>query len=206
EGHAGGRAASGRVPGASPRTTPSAGVGGAGARRRAPPTPFDGVLWRGGKRPGTRRYDTANALAADLQRFLDHEPLQAGPPSAAYRLKKVLRRYRRQVLMSAAVLATAVLGAGFAIDYAVQAKANESRANENATELARKVHEFDQLAVVVLCDRAIASEKELYPAWPHNVAAMEAWLRDDASKLLSMRGDIERTVHDLEARTLPATD
>src|SRR5262245_15407650 len=58
----------------------------AGALQRALRTDLDWVVLKALEKDRNRRYDTANALAADLQRFLDHEPLQAGPPSAAYRL------------------------------------------------------------------------------------------------------------------------
>jgi eukaryotic-like serine/threonine-protein kinase len=36
----------------------------------------------------TRRYETANGLAADLKRHLNNEPVTARPPSAAYDFKK----------------------------------------------------------------------------------------------------------------------
>src|SRR6478752_6665897 len=39
-----------------------------------------------------RHYETANAFAADVQRYLADEPVQACPPSAGYRMKKFLRR------------------------------------------------------------------------------------------------------------------
>ena len=42
----------------------------------------------------TRRYETANGLAADVRRYLADEPVPAGPPSAGYRLRKFLRRNR----------------------------------------------------------------------------------------------------------------
>jgi serine/threonine protein kinase len=51
-----------------------------------------------------RRYETANGLARDLQRYLADEPVQAGPPSAAYRLRKLAMRHR------AALTATAAFG------------------------------------------------------------------------------------------------
>ena len=41
-----------------------------------------------------RRYETAIALAQDIERFLNHEAVAAGPPSAAYRLRKFVRRNR----------------------------------------------------------------------------------------------------------------
>src|SRR5262245_30260467 len=51
----------------------------------------------------TRRYPTANALAADLQRYLNHEPVSARPPSVVYRLQKAFRR-NRLAYTSAAII------------------------------------------------------------------------------------------------------
>jgi tetratricopeptide (TPR) repeat protein/tRNA A-37 threonylcarbamoyl transferase component Bud32 len=62
----------------------------------------------------TRRYETANGLAMDLRRFLNDEPVLAGPPSAAYRLRKFARRHR-PVLAGACVLLAALLTATFAL-------------------------------------------------------------------------------------------
>src|SRR5262249_5961230 len=42
----------------------------------------------------SRRYETANGLAQDLQRYLADESVEACPPSAGYRLAKFLRRNR----------------------------------------------------------------------------------------------------------------
>jgi WD40 repeat protein len=56
-----------------------------------------------------RRYETANGLAADVQRYLRDEPVLACPPSAAYRLHKLVRRYRRALVMAGVVLAGLVL-------------------------------------------------------------------------------------------------
>ncbi len=64
----------------------------------------------------SRRYETASALAADINRFLNHEPVTARPPTTPYRLKKFIRRNRTAVaaatfvvlaLAVSAVLATA---------------------------------------------------------------------------------------------------
>ena len=51
----------------------------------------------------TRRYETANGFAADVQRYLADEPVQACPPSAAYRFRKFARR-NKAPLLTAAVL------------------------------------------------------------------------------------------------------
>src|SRR5262249_44784213 len=58
-----------------------------------------------------RRYETANAFAMDVQRYLADEPVQAGPPSAWYRLQKVARRDRGR-LAGGAGLGVVVVGAG----------------------------------------------------------------------------------------------
>jgi WD40 repeat protein/tRNA A-37 threonylcarbamoyl transferase component Bud32 len=55
------------------------------------------------------RYETANSLTLDLQRYLRDEPVQACPPSAAYRLQKLVRRYKRALAMAGVVLAGLVL-------------------------------------------------------------------------------------------------
>ena len=57
-----------------------------------------------------RRYDTANGLARDIQRYLADEPVEARPPSAGYRLSKFLRRNKGPVLASALVLLTLLAG------------------------------------------------------------------------------------------------
>jgi WD40 repeat protein len=57
-----------------------------------------------------RRYQTANELALDLRRYLADEPVLAGPPRAAYRLLKFLRRNRGSVLAVSLVLIALIGG------------------------------------------------------------------------------------------------
>jgi len=64
-----------------------------------------------------RRYETANGLAADVQRYLADEPVQACPPSATYRFRKFARRNKSGLAVAAVVLFFLVLlgsGAGWA--------------------------------------------------------------------------------------------
>jgi serine/threonine protein kinase/Tfp pilus assembly protein PilF len=57
-----------------------------------------------------RRYATANGLARDLERYLADEPVEAGPPSATYRLRKLARRHKGPVLAVSFVLLALVVG------------------------------------------------------------------------------------------------
>src|SRR5262249_49592239 len=54
-----------------------------------------------------RRYESASAFAADVQRYLHDEPVQACPPSAWYRFRKFARR-NKAALLTASVVALAV--------------------------------------------------------------------------------------------------
>ena len=53
---------------------------------------LDWIVMKCLEKDRTRRYETANGLAADIQRHLDNEPVVARPPSAAYRFQKFVRR------------------------------------------------------------------------------------------------------------------
>ncbi len=86
-------------------------------RRRTEPRAL-GALLRGDldwiviktlEKDRTRRYETANALAMDVERHLSAEPVSAAPPSAAYRVRKFVRRHRVGVAAGTAIGAAVVL-------------------------------------------------------------------------------------------------
>ena len=76
----------------------------------------------------TRRYEAASALARDIERYLQHEPVEAGPPSGRYRLGKFLRRHRMGALTAAAGLGLLVAGAAVSTWQAVRATRAEKTA------------------------------------------------------------------------------
>ena len=53
---------------------------------------LDWIVMRALEKDRARRYDTANGLALDIERHLTHEPVEARPPSTAYRFQKAFRR------------------------------------------------------------------------------------------------------------------
>jgi WD40 repeat protein/serine/threonine protein kinase len=75
-----------------------------------------------------RRYATANDLAADIQRHLDSEPVEARPPSNLYRFQKFSRRHRGAFAAVAGIAATLVAGAAISAWQAVRATNAEHRA------------------------------------------------------------------------------
>ena len=71
---------------------------------------LDWIVMKALEKDRNRRYETASGLAADLRRYLDDEPVQAGPPSALYRFRKFARRNKR-AMVTAAFLALMLLAA-----------------------------------------------------------------------------------------------
>jgi serine/threonine protein kinase len=89
---------------------------------------LDWVVMKALEKDRTRRYDTATDLADELQRFLNHEPVQAGPPSASYRLSKFVRRNKGAVLsggLAIVSLLVALGGMGWGLSRANQATEQE---------------------------------------------------------------------------------
>src|SRR5688572_3529134 len=71
---------------------------------------LDWIVMKCLEKDRTRRYDTANGLAADLARHLNHETVTAGAPSAGYRLRKFVRRNRMQVIAGGLVIGALLVG------------------------------------------------------------------------------------------------
>ncbi len=90
---------------------------------------LDWVVMKAMERDRERRYETANGLALDLERFLADEPVLARPPSARYRLRKFVRRHTAGVAFAAALLVALV---GAAILQTVQAE-RIARARDEAS-------------------------------------------------------------------------
>jgi non-specific serine/threonine protein kinase/serine/threonine-protein kinase len=65
---------------------------------------LDWITLKALERDRTRRYGTPIEFAADLQRYLNHEPVSARPASVAYRFSKYVRRHRLGVSVAAAGL------------------------------------------------------------------------------------------------------
>jgi serine/threonine protein kinase len=71
---------------------------------------LDWIVMKALEKNRVRRYETANSLAADVQRYLTGEPVAAHPPSASYLMRKFLRRHRPQVVAASLVLLVLLAG------------------------------------------------------------------------------------------------
>ena len=96
---------------------------------------LDWIVLKCLERDRNRRYETANALAMDIRRFLSHEPVLAGPPSMSYRMGKFVRRNRVAVAAASLVAALFVLGVVGTTWGLVRALQEKARATEALEEL-----------------------------------------------------------------------
>jgi serine/threonine protein kinase len=92
---------------------------------------LDWILAKALDKDRTRRYQSADGMARDLRRYLDGEPLEAGPPSAAYRLRKVAVRFKYWIAAAAALIVL-LLAASITMAFALR---QQSRANADAAAL-----------------------------------------------------------------------
>lgn len=123
---------------------------------------LDWVVMKAIEKDRTRRYETANALAADVLRFLRDEPVEARPPSRLYRLRKFVHRRKATFATVSIVVLAMVLGTGIsiwqaavavaernekerALDEAVQARNEANQARKEIEEFSERLKEANLL-------------------------------------------------------------
>lgn len=89
---------------------------------------LDWIVMKALEKDRSRRYDTANALAEDIGRHLNDEPVLAGAPSSLYLAKKLIRRNRGLFAASLAIAASLLIGSGLMLVGFLQANRDASAA------------------------------------------------------------------------------
>jgi len=102
---------------------------------------LDWIVMKALEKDRTRRYETANDLARDVQRYLANEPVEAGPPSASYRLRKLAWRYRA-VLSVAAAFVLVLVGAATVSAWLAMRAIQAEAGTRQERDVARAVGDF----------------------------------------------------------------
>src|SRR6266446_6758258 len=84
---------------------------------------LDWIVMKALEKDRARRYETANGLSRDVERYLADEPVVARPPSKLYRFQKMARRHKLAFAAGAAVLLALVAGLAVSTWFFVQEKA-----------------------------------------------------------------------------------
>jgi non-specific serine/threonine protein kinase/serine/threonine-protein kinase len=159
---------------------------------------LDWIAMKSLEKDRARRYETANGMARDLERYLAGEPVEAAPPSASYRLGKFVRKHRAPIAAAAGFAFLLIVGIAATSWMAVRAKRAEQEAravNEflrddvlaqaGATRQARPdVKPNPHLEVRTALDRAAARIEGRFRAQP----AVEAGIRQTISDAYSDLG------------------
>jgi serine/threonine protein kinase/tetratricopeptide (TPR) repeat protein len=144
---------------------------------------LDWIVMKALEKDRNRRYESASALAADVQCYLNDETVAACPPSAGYRLRKYWRRNRRILITAGMFAAVLVAATAVSVWQAIEANAarrladerldNETEARkEAATEaaIAQAVNDFLQRDLLRQVD---SGEDDWYTQYP-NLTVREA--------------------------------
>jgi len=124
-------------------STRASGLGGAVARRiHAAPKrlcavlrgDLDWIVLKAMEKDRGRRYETANGMAMDLERFLVGDVVEASPPSRVYRLRKALRRHRTSFVVVAVIAVILIAGT-------ITTTMEMLRANQATTNWQRTAHD-----------------------------------------------------------------
>jgi WD40 repeat protein/serine/threonine protein kinase len=136
---------------------------------------LDWIVMKALEKDRNRRYESASAFAADVQRYLDDEPVQACPPSRWYRFRRLARRHKAvlaavSVVVGAVVLAiislvgaVTVLAASNAEVQAEQqqtkkALTGEKAANENLRQAMAREERVRSFQLLALAERELAAK------------------------------------------------
>ncbi|MBX7105803.1 MAG: serine/threonine-protein kinase [Gemmataceae bacterium] len=128
---------------------------------------LDWIVMKALEKDRNRRFESAGAMADDVQRYLDGEVVQACPPTLSYRLRKFVRQNKAALASAALVFAALSAGTAVAVWQAVVAtqarnEAQESAAAEKRAKIAVEAKEAEAAAVIsFLENRVIAAARPL---------------------------------------------
>ena len=122
---------------------------------------LDWIVMKALEKDPARRYETANGLARDIQRHLEGDPVEAGPPSALYRLRKLAGKHRAALVTATAFAAMLVAGTVVSTWQAVRATRAEAVARRDRdAAIAARTAETDARGRAEDAERASRTEAE----------------------------------------------
>jgi serine/threonine protein kinase/WD40 repeat protein len=100
---------------------------------------LDWIVMKTLEKDRNRRYESAGSLAADVQRYLNDEPVLAYPPSVGYRLRKYAGRNKARLLVAAgALVLLLVIGVGIPVTAILRQERDVALTNQQRAERAEE--------------------------------------------------------------------
>jgi tetratricopeptide (TPR) repeat protein len=156
---------------------------------------LDWIVMKALEKDRNRRYETASAFAADVQRYLHDEPVQACPPSAMYRFRKFSRRYKG-ALTAGVVLSTALVLTVVVLALSTAWVWKENQDKNAALVLAQRRHDKALEAVQRMLTRV--ADEWVAPI-PQMIGVRQRLLEDAAAlytDLIALNPDDARAYHE----------
>ena len=116
---------------------------------------LDWVVMKCLEKQRDRRYETANGLARDIQRYLSNEVVEAQPPNIGYRIKKFAIRHKGQVIAASLVLLALLIGLAVSLWQMNRAITAEKKSFENEQQA---VKERDAKGIALEAERQARSK------------------------------------------------
>ncbi len=131
---------------------------------------LDWIVMKALEKDRTRRYETANGLALDIQRYLSNEPILARAPSTFYRFQKLARRNKTIFAVLGAGVTALVIGLIIALYFlkrAVAAEQMEKHLREQAEQSAAWSKEISRAELLLMHEQYDEAEKIVSAVPPH---------------------------------------
>ena len=131
---------------------------------------LDWIVMKALEKDRTRRYETANGLAMDIQRYLSNEPILARAPSTLYRFQKLARRNKTIFAVLAAGVTALIIGLVVALYFlkrAVVAEQMEKHLREQAEVSAAWSKEISRAELLLMHEQYDDAEKIINQVPPH---------------------------------------
>ncbi|MGI9517890.1 MAG: tetratricopeptide repeat protein [Pirellulaceae bacterium] len=111
---------------------------------------LDWVVMKALEKDRSRRYETANGLAEDLRRYLENDPVQARPPSTAYRVRKFVRKHRGLVASLATIAVLLIAGIFGTTWFAFNSLRAEEKALENQAIAEKSAEHSERILTLMI--------------------------------------------------------
>lgn len=148
---------------------------------------LDWIVMQAIDKDRNRRYDSASELAADVERYLNDEPVRACPPTFPYLLRKFGQRHRAALSTGILLVISLFVGTTVAIWQAIDATAARKLAEDRTVELQAALKERlinQRLADQARDDARANAEQARQLLYAADVRlAVEAWQHNDVRKM-----------------------
>ncbi len=149
---------------------------------------LDWIVMKALSKERDRRYDSAGGFATDIEHFLNHEPVQAGPTTAAYRTRKFVRR-NRAVVTAAGLVVTALVAGVVGTTWGLVREATQRARAEEATVRAERSSDQAFRALDTLTGDALEGLLGRQTAWGDRERQFLGQVREQLAQLAETEGD-----------------